>query len=1473
MALSQSIIWTTLPRGRVTLPNGRSALRVSVAVSPRLTPTADEVLKPFETFLHWPDYVAAMRFKLVFGNGAGGELTPVPGEDPLDPDLWKRLFDAETFVRAHTFTDLKNTPIRAYPATDVYAYLNELYSDAAVNHGAELPPRGRQATGPIRRLQDDLGPLADPHVRKDYEAQTERLLKESKVLPYRPYQGGVSEAQQAFLQARRFYDRPKLAGNTYRERPDPAFTAQPVKRPKFDFHQALAALADYPRLQRRLGLVLDLAWVPEGQVPPEGRVRVEVAWGETHRPPSWHEADSPPWTAYWMDQDNFHARSADGAEAEGSLGLLDLRKAADAAPDLKKPAPYLLAQVDVDGTAMKAMHTAATLVRMERPQLSNYKTPNQNDLAALRSTGLALYRRDRANALRTRILRSAEVQTTFAGGTRPTFFAEDLVRGYRIDIWDEKTGRWHSLCEREGLYRFMQRGSHTLSLRDEGYLKSTSAARGEPGTAPDLYLHERLATFDGWSLVAARPGRTLDVDPTAPEPVVPKEDAATAFGLATHFTVPPGTLPRLRFGRRYRLRVRLVDLAGNSHELETAREDLASPLYDYVRYEPVPSPVLLLRARVTEGESLEHLVIRSDFDRTTTAWASDPQVTDVLEKVRDRLDLTGSAREGYRYEDVNERHVAPPKTSQLEAETHGKFDAFMGPGADHARGYRLAQREAGTFLSRTWVNLDTGAEEPIPGADLELVAPTGAEPTDLDDPSRQPGDALQAGEYVLHKEEQLIVPYLPDPFAAGVVFVGLPGWPANEPYVVLFSGDWPNVAPIRLRLAERAGVLQDCDEVFAGAGEPQWDEATRVLTVFQAKAVMTRVRYSSLLPSEAEARQMGLWKWIEQRGAMTDARRKLILAGRHWMFTPWRTLTLVHAVQHPLCAPTIRQFSPSRRLGDTHVDLRGLWHLSIKSTDKIDLLAAWQEPLDDPEQPTWQVLDRSGHVTEMKMNPLYPDELEVPPPVNPLVPRAKLPLRHEFRDTKHRIVRYRLKGTTRFREYFPVELTHDEKAITREGAEYIVNVPSSARPAAPQPLYILPTFQWEEQALPGNGVLRRRRGNGLRVYLDRPWWSSGESERLGVVFKTGTIDAQSPYKPYVTQWGLDPVFDSPAPASGPTMAAFPLATATRSNVSLQEIGDQHDLFAVAGHNVEFDPERRLWFSDIVVQAGSSYFPFIRLALARFQPFSIEDAHLSRVVLTDYLQLVPDRTLDARWVDSNTLRVRIYGPAPTETYVSRVISSLSAVRSATIQPPAELRDIAQPLNRSQFTTLLQRSPLEAIDPSHIPNLPELAAEPASPSKRFGLNEFTVAVEELPDGGSPDFDWAPLTSVSVTKPSSTPPAQGPTVVTTAVGRAAATTRATTKKAQSTAKTGVSAAGARTTASTDLLTAELLAGPGVQIAPLWEGDVHLPPASKRPRRLVIREHELFFKATPAPNDFLPIARRLVYADLFSLPSAVIS
>jgi hypothetical protein len=70
-----------------------------------------------------------------------------------------------------------------------------------------------------------------------------------------------------------------------------------------------------------------------------------------------------------------------------------------------------------------------------------------------------------------------------------------------------------------------------------------------------------------------------------------------------------------------------------------------------------------------------------------------------------------------------------------------------------------------------------------------------------------------------------------------------------------------------------------------------------------------------------------------------------------------------------------------------------------------------------------------------------------------------------------------------------------------------------------------------------------------------------------------------------------------------------------------------------------------------IDAGKSYFPFIRLALVRYQPKSLSEAitgpetavlpgaanvHLSRVILADFIQLAPDRYASITRDDNNQL---------------------------------------------------------------------------------------------------------------------------------------------------------------------------------------------------------------------------------------------
>jgi hypothetical protein len=133
-------------------------------------------------------------------------------------------------------------------------------------------------------------------------------------------------------------------------------------------------------------------------------------------------------------------------------------------------------------------------------------------------------------------------------------------------------------------------------------------------------------------------------------------------------------------------------------------------------------------------------------------------------------------------------------------------------------------------------------------------------------------------------------------------------------------------------------------------------------------------------------------------------------------------------------------------------------------------------------------------------------------------------------------------------------------------------------------------------------------------------------------------------RPLVTHWGNDPTWETHALAGAPQLVHFPDAVATRQSLVLEELAATGVRVQVAGHVVEFDSDRRLWFCDFRVNAGAVYAPFLRLALARFQPHSLTGVELSRVVLADFVQLLPDRTVTVSAVpdDPNRLTVRVDG---------------------------------------------------------------------------------------------------------------------------------------------------------------------------------------------------------------------------------------
>jgi hypothetical protein len=177
----------------------------------------------------------------------------------------------------------------------------------------------------------------------------------------------------------------------------------------------------------------------------------------------------------------------------------------------------------------------------------------------------------------------------------------------------------------------------------------------------------------------------------------------------------------------------------------------------------------------------------------------------------------------------------------------------------------------------------------------------------------------------------------------------------------------------------------------------------------------------------------------------------------------------------------------------------------------------------------------------------------------------------------------------------------------------------------------------------------RRLGGGLRIYLKRPWYSSGENEKLAVIlpgFNTNTdikntlMAPGSGLNPNVTHWGVDPIkLSRPAGAYNPAKEQFRMSPHIDEGLSYP--GNENYKVTAVAYPVEFDKERKLWYCDLAIDHGTMYYPFIKLALARYQQHSVRknntDVCLSEIVLPDFIQLVPERvcTIDFKKDDLNT----------------------------------------------------------------------------------------------------------------------------------------------------------------------------------------------------------------------------------------------
>jgi peptidoglycan hydrolase-like protein with peptidoglycan-binding domain len=1371
---TQTLIVVAIPAG-ITAVGDRA--RVSLVLSPHLRD--GRRLRDFPDFEDWTWRLKSDGAHITLDAGLGAVDAPFDTE-VLQPRLWPEIFPPDVPVGSYEYPGYDQRLILSYPISAAEAALKNTYQRVGASAQNTLPQN--------ESLQQSVGPFG----LGLHRAKLHDIVTRERMVTW-----GEQQHRKGLGRPRRLTDVPLLqmpdpdasrvepfdsAAVTAASRRFAAFHSMPQPRDPpplphteaelaevLDFHAALTALHAYPSLMRKLGLVIDVE-IPLDAVPlsPVGSAHRTIVVASFDPGAGWEiePARRFPYTSY-VRREAAEATDTSAARPAQFGAAPETVVAAGSGPQICgdivdglipfTPDTFRVTRVDVDG----AMHKMLALA----DNLENAQGQGRGGLPSLRSGGFSIVMSERAAWLQAAVEENKKLYDSLDTGTpmpRP-LRALDLLRGFRVDVWSSRTSSWHSLHRRDAVYRVGAEDPIVVDVDDEEGFVQPAVTSPAPDRAPppaptpptppastDLYASERLARWQGWSLSAPRPGKALnrssdpdlvtDVDPTTEVP-------ATPFKLATQFKPTRKSLPSLRFGTRYRVRLRAVDLAGNS--IPRAEADLLegngfeSRDIRYLRFEPVAAPDLVLReVPLAPGATLTRLIIRS--------WNDSPS-------------LDGSPTS-----ETTDRHVAPPRTSQHMAEQHSMLDDPVG----HLRG------DAATYAM-------------LAARDAAIL------------PTVDSGDSAHT-KVPFEAGPSLAVPYIPDPLARGAALTGLPGLPLASIARAPVTGSLqvalrpqPDSAPDTVLHVEAAGAWPESRSFRLALGEgnatPVWDPATRELRAFLPKGTTVRVQLSSYV-NDDDLELMAVWQWLleyfaaEQQDlltrsdawladALTDlAHRRshvtrLAREGRHWMLTPSHELELVHAVQQPLGRPEATSidvewtalagvhtlplsrdagapFSPLvawREPGSLDAYLLGGLSVHGASTAKVDFEASWTDVLDDTTRPIPGTREMSMPVDEVPLpDPSMDGDLFAPGSgtasrhVGRYLREADIiwfarsgerfarqvqfslaAPKHRLPDTKHRNVRYRAVATTRFRECFPDDAS---LSFTRASEEILVSVPSSVRPLAPRVTHILPTFGWEREVTT-NVQTSVRLGKGLRVYLERPWFSSGEGELLAAVLLHAggrpSDERREQIAPYVTQWGLDPIWSAYTLGPLPNTSHFPDATAFGRELSLAETAALS--VDAAGHAVRFDAERGLWYCDLTIDSSAAYAPFVRLALARYQPRSIPGAELSRVVLADFAQLAPDRSAVVTRDTAHPLHLQLVvaGPGPDGPRRSLVRVTVQRKRADV------LTDLGwEPAPEAVAKVIENASVVAAPGATRWAGVIELAREPAPGELRIVVREFEL-----------------------------------------------------------------------------------------------------------------------------------------------------
>ena len=1273
--MKQNIIFTVLPNG---FPGKSKGLRVSVSISLQVLDTVSGTkLSAVPDILNWPELINNAKFIFQL-SGAAVEAKKI--SKPADAQLWKNLFTPLINVDRFEIPDKTKIPILSYPVKHIADYIKFIVDATGKKFTNDMPDASFYTENPFftgisnyqvkplpqkGRDKVTLDSLTD---NRNLGGKVKRILSNGKTPGLIPFNKEASP-EMDFAQLANFH-------GLYDAKPVDNFVQ--FKKPDFEFHDIVSVITQYPSLMRRLGLVIDFELTPAllSKIVSEPAIRVYPGGLNFTTPTTL----SCPATAYEITDKGFYSKANAGSFHE--KGHVKINSEA-----------FTVFQLDTDGAALKlTSHVDALQLKKAKhifyaysgelpnekiiPFYNNENIPRREGLPSNRSSGISIAKNGMAEYLREMFVRMNALKDAFTtvstpppgisstnasyiDGTR-NLYADDVNMGYRMDVkMTDNPGspdNWHSLHFHNNVFSFLNSSNTKIEIKDldadEGFIQlSTTEDKNING--PHMKLSEVIARWEGWSLSVPMPGKGLN------EPMLEKNEVESTdnaeekkydtptdvpFKLNVNPNVAPGSLPKLRFGQTYAVKLRMVDLAGNSvmhdNEPENAGDAIVSNIR-YMRYEPVDTPFLVYGNTVKDGESSEVMVIRSNEGQTVGQYENSFPT---------------------KYKDAAIRHVKPPRTTVGNAITHSMLEKAIGKGKT------------------------TGANE------IYTKITSEKDPKAKDDASYN--DAV-----VINGDNNITtVEYLADPMAAGVSFFvsaldpNIKNPAAAEKFSKRFSFYLD-----KLEVENDGTADQDIDydkwmapkpfRIFLTEGnnfDINKDEAKRTVSISMPKGYMMKLNYACFWRPKDIIKLSGVLNMMGMNN-LGGGVGQSIAKGQHWMFSPWRTLTFIHAVQQPVTQvatggkklPAINDLTSSKNFGDTFAGININLDVHATSTGVVDIEGDWQDWVDDGISVNTNGYEKINHKAKVfHYTSLYAVYTYVfgDFPDKKIINNPFKAIPHQFNDTRHRFVNYKAIASTRYKEYFYnlIKEKGDGFNITRESnIVNNVNILSSARPLAPQIAYVIPTFEWARE--PKGDTLYAVRASGLRVYLKRPWYNSGQGEKLAVLVAPAMaanalleINTSS-FESIFTTWGNDPTkLSSPLPAGifPDKNLFFGIKKGDAANLYAEEslsISEFDELkVTVVAFDVRFDEEKQMYYADIMMNFGLSYFPFVKLALAAYQQHSVRkdgtDCCLSKIVHADYIQIPPPRATSLK-KNGASITVALSGTIPNfsqnNNYVQKV----------------------------------------------------------------------------------------------------------------------------------------------------------------------------------------------------------------------------